>query len=74
MSNTPLYLLFFAWFNKGDTDVHGSAIGAEMAVKAANLTPHCFNDGGDSVTVGGVVKSMAWDPLGERLAVIFEGQ
>ena len=43
-----------------------------MAVKAANLTPHCFNDD-DSVTVGGVVKSMAWDPLGERLAVIFEG-
>ncbi|XP_031566795.1 aladin-like isoform X2 [Actinia tenebrosa] len=67
-----LYSLKFISHFAGDTDVHGSAIGAQMAVKAANLSPHCFNNGDDSVTVGGVVKSMAWDPLGERLAVIFE--
>lgn len=45
--------------------------GAQIAVKCANLIPHGF---GDDLILGGVVRSMAWDPLGERLAIIFEGK
>ena len=49
------------------------AKGARLAVRCADLTPHTWEVEGESVKVGGVVRSMAWDPLGERLAVIFKG-
>lgn len=52
-------------------NTQGSSTGAHIAIKCANLTPHFGFE--DSLAVGGVVRSMAWDPLGERLAVIFEG-
>lgn len=54
-----------------DESIQGS--GAHLAVKCADLSPHTFVFD-DELTVGGIVKSMAWDPLGERLAVIFEGR
>ena len=49
------------------------AKGARLAVRCADLTPHTWEVEGESVKVGGLVRSMAWDPLGERLAVIFKG-
>ncbi|XP_074623244.1 aladin-like [Acropora palmata] len=48
--------------------------GARLAVKCADLAPHTWEMEQESVTVGGFVRSMAWDPLGERLAVIFKGE
>lgn len=48
--------------------------GARLAVKCADLTPHTWEMKDESVNIGGFVQSMAWDPLGERLAVIFKGE
>ncbi|XP_068671537.1 aladin-like [Montipora foliosa] len=50
------------------------AKGARLAVKCADLTPHTWEMKDESVNIGGFVQSMAWDPLGERLAVIFKGE
>lgn len=47
--------------------------GARLAVKCADLAPYTWEMEEESVTVGGFVQSMAWDPLGERLAVILKG-
>ena len=44
-----------------------------MAVKCADLTKYTWEVEGESITVGGCVHSMAWDPLGQRLAVVFKG-
>lgn len=49
------------------------AKGARLAVRCADLMPHTWEDTDGSVTLGGCVRSMAWDPFGERLAVIFKG-
>jgi len=49
------------------------AKGARLAVRCADLTPHTWEVEEESVMIGGFVRSMAWDPLGERLAVIFKG-
>lgn len=50
------------------------AKGARLAVRCTDLTPHTWEIDDESVTTGGFVRSMAWDPLGERLAVIFKGK
>lgn len=47
--------------------------GARLAVRCADLTSYSWELDEELVTVGGCVRSMAWDPLGERLAVIFKG-
>lgn len=49
------------------------AKGARLAVRCADLMPHTWENTDGSVTLGGCVRSMAWDPFGERLAVIFKG-
>jgi len=49
------------------------AKGARLAVRCADLTSYSWELDEESVAVGGCVRSMAWDPLGERLAVIFKG-
>ena len=49
------------------------AKGARLAVRCTDLMPHTWEDTDGSVTLGGCVRSMAWDPFGERLAVIFKG-
>ena len=49
------------------------AKGARLAVRCADLAPHTWETDEGSVRVGGFVRSMAWDPLGERLAIIFKG-
>lgn len=49
------------------------AKGARLAVRCADLASYSWELDEQSVTVGGCVCSMAWDPLGERLAVIFKG-
>ena len=49
------------------------AKGARLAVRCADLMPHTWEETDGSVTLGGCVRSMAWDPFGERLAVIFKG-
>ena len=49
------------------------AKGARLAVRCTDLTPHMWEIDDESVTTGGFVRSMAWDPSGERLAVIFKG-
>ncbi|CAH3154561.1 unnamed protein product [Pocillopora meandrina] len=50
------------------------AKGARLAVRCADLMPHTWEDTDGSVTLGGCVRSMAWDPFGERLAVIFKDE
>ena len=49
------------------------AKGARLAVRCADLASYSWDLDEESVAVGGCVRSMAWDPLGERLAVIFKG-
>ena len=50
-----------------------TAKGSQMATKCANLTEHTWDLGEECLTAGGCVSSMEWDPLGGRLAVIFQG-
>lgn len=50
------------------------AKGARLAVRCADLMPHTWEETDGSVTLGGCVRSMAWDPFGERLAVIFKDE
>ncbi|RMX58852.1 hypothetical protein pdam_00014484 [Pocillopora damicornis] len=50
------------------------AKGARLAVRCADLMPHTWENTDGSVTLGGCVRSMAWDPFGERLAVIFKDE
>ncbi|KAJ7375824.1 hypothetical protein OS493_038610 [Desmophyllum pertusum] len=58
----------------GDGQSNTSAAkGARLAVKCADLTTHRWELDEESVTIGGCVRSVAWDPFGERLAVIFKG-
>ena len=62
-------------YDKGDKENSSSmAKGARLAVRCTDLTPHIWEIDDESVTTGGFVRSMAWDPLGERLAVIFKGK
>ena len=49
------------------------AKGAQLAVRCADLASYSWELDEESVTVGGCVRSMAWDPLGERLSVVFKG-
>uniref|UniRef100_A0A1A8G9M0 Achalasia, adrenocortical insufficiency, alacrimia n=1 Tax=Nothobranchius korthausae TaxID=1143690 RepID=A0A1A8G9M0_9TELE len=47
--------------------------GPEAAVVVADLSETTFNTPDGDVIVGGEVQSLAWDPRGERLAVLFKG-
>ena len=71
-TSTWIYF-YFAWFEGDKKNSTSMAKGARLAVKCADLTPHTWEMKDESVNIGGFVQSMAWDPLGERLAVIFKG-
>lgn len=72
-NDAALYSLQFQ--DVGDKENTSSmAKGARLAVRCTDLTPHTWEIDDESVTTGGFVRSMAWDPLGERLAVIFKGE
>lgn len=58
-----LYYLLF----KGEEITDGSAV----AIKCADLSPCVHSVDGEDVHVGGCVHSLAWDPSGERMAIIF---
>ncbi|XP_030640588.1 aladin [Chanos chanos] len=58
---TVIYALTF-------TDAPG---GSKAAAVVADLSATTFSDG--DITVGGEVQSLAWDPSGERLAVLLKG-
>ena len=68
-----MFFFFLAWFQGDKQNNTSMSKGARLAVKCADLAPHTWEMEQESVTVGGFVRSMAWDPLGERLAVIFKG-
>ncbi|XP_070565032.1 aladin-like [Ptychodera flava] len=48
--------------------------GSKTAVKCADLSEIIIEQDGDAISVGGEIQDMAWDPTGERLAVIFTGK
>lgn len=66
--------LYSLQFQNIDDGRHNATVakGARLAVRCADLTPHTWEDADGSVTLGGCVRSMAWDPFGERLAIIFK--
>ncbi|XP_077978490.1 aladin-like [Glandiceps talaboti] len=47
--------------------------GSKIAVKCIDLSEVCLELGDQDASVGGNIQDMAWDPTGERLAVIFTG-
>ena len=67
------FLSSTGFFFLGDHDMKVTAKGSQMATKCANLTEHMWDLGEECLTAGGCVSSMEWDPLGGRLAVIFQG-
>ncbi|XP_062855582.1 aladin isoform X2 [Trichomycterus rosablanca] len=48
--------------------------GPKAAVVVADLSETTFNELAGDVVVGGEVQSLAWDPTGERLAVLLKGR
>ncbi|XP_028402872.1 aladin-like isoform X2 [Dendronephthya gigantea] len=57
----------------GTTGMENFSIGgAKMAVKCADLSEHSWEVNGKTVSIGGYVSNMAWDPNGERLALILK--
>jgi len=74
VANEPaLYSLQFQDVGNGDNKT-SVAKGARLAVRCADLTSYSWELDEELVTVGGCVRSMAWDPVGERLAVIFKDE
>uniref|UniRef100_A0AAR2KJV0 Aladin seven-bladed propeller domain-containing protein n=1 Tax=Pygocentrus nattereri TaxID=42514 RepID=A0AAR2KJV0_PYGNA len=47
--------------------------GPKSAAVVADLSETTFSGTGGEITVGGEVQSLAWDPSGERLAVLLKG-
>ncbi|XP_048579838.1 aladin isoform X2 [Nematostella vectensis] len=66
--------LYYLKFNilLDDDGIESATSEAQVAVKCANLERHSWDLPTGTITVGGLVHTMAWDPTGERLAVIFE--
>ncbi|PIK53858.1 putative aladin [Apostichopus japonicus] len=60
--------------NFNATKVGGATTGgAQAAVKCADLSEVIYEDGDlEGVRIGGLIQDMAWDPTGERLAVLFQ--
>lgn len=69
--NEPIiYSLMFSTTRDDKCTVIG---GSQSAVASVDLSEvEIQTEDGDSVRVGGLVQSMAWDPTGERLAVVLQ--
>ncbi|XP_069762231.1 aladin isoform X2 [Narcine bancroftii] len=65
-----VYLLTFVDTGEGS----GASGSSKTATICADLSRATFGDAGDSISVGGEVQSMVWDPSGERLAVLLRGE
>uniref|UniRef100_A0A667X9U5 Achalasia, adrenocortical insufficiency, alacrimia n=1 Tax=Myripristis murdjan TaxID=586833 RepID=A0A667X9U5_9TELE len=66
---TVIYALTF-------TDTPGipsNTKGPKAAAVVADLSETTFNTPGGDIVVGGEIQSLAWDPRGERLAVLLKG-
>ncbi|XP_029012896.1 aladin isoform X2 [Betta splendens] len=59
------------------TDTQGipasTSTGPQMATVVADLSETTFNTPDGDIIVGGEIQSLAWDPRGERLAVLLKG-
>ncbi|XP_004546291.1 aladin isoform X2 [Maylandia zebra] len=51
----------------------GTSKGPHAAVVVADLSETTFNTPDGDIVVGGEIQSLAWDPRGERLAVLLKG-
>uniref|UniRef100_A0A8D3BSL1 Achalasia, adrenocortical insufficiency, alacrimia n=1 Tax=Scophthalmus maximus TaxID=52904 RepID=A0A8D3BSL1_SCOMX len=51
----------------------GTSKGPQAAAVVADLSETSFNTAHGDVIVGGEIQSLAWDPRGERLAVLLKG-
>uniref|UniRef100_A0A3Q4IFA6 Achalasia, adrenocortical insufficiency, alacrimia n=1 Tax=Neolamprologus brichardi TaxID=32507 RepID=A0A3Q4IFA6_NEOBR len=63
---TVIYALTF-------TNTPGTSKGPHAAVVVADLSETTFNTPDGDIVVGGEIQSLAWDPRGERLAVLLKG-
>lgn len=63
---TVIYALTF-------TDMLGGHSGSNVASVVADLSETTFTNPDGDVVVGGEVQCLAWDPRGERLAVLLKG-
>lgn len=63
--------IFSLNFNNMNPGVAGTG-GAQTAVKCGDVSTVTFDVDDEEVRVGGLIQDMAWDPRGERLAVLFQ--
>ncbi|XP_064408544.1 aladin isoform X1 [Latimeria chalumnae] len=60
-------------FSGTSGELQGHVGGSKTACIVADLSDATFEVGDKEVRIGGEVQSMAWDPSGERLAVLLKG-
>ncbi|XP_005731813.1 aladin isoform X1 [Pundamilia nyererei] len=68
---TVIYALTFT--NTPAAVPSGTSKGPHAAVVVADLSETTFNTPDGDIVVGGEIQSLAWDPRGERLAVLLKG-
>ncbi|KAF0035772.1 hypothetical protein F2P81_011084 [Scophthalmus maximus] len=68
---TVIYALTFTDAPAGIST--GTSKGPQAAAVVADLSETSFNTAHGDVIVGGEIQSLAWDPRGERLAVLLKG-
>uniref|UniRef100_A0A8V1A1E1 Aladin WD repeat nucleoporin n=1 Tax=Gallus gallus TaxID=9031 RepID=A0A8V1A1E1_CHICK len=71
LGESVIYSLSFSEYRG---DMQGQVGGSKTASIVADLSETTFETPYGEERVGGAVQSMAWDPTGERLAVIIRGQ
>ncbi|XP_043939843.1 aladin isoform X2 [Protopterus annectens] len=67
-------VIYSLQFSDTGGELLGQVGGSKTASVVADVSETTFETAEGEVRVGGEVQSMAWDPTGERLAVLFKGE
>lgn len=65
-------VIFYLQFHTDQNEIPPTIGGSKAAVPLVDLSEVLYETGEETLLVGGIVQDMAWDPTGERLAVIFK--
>lgn len=65
-------VIFYLQFHTDQNETPPTIGGSKAAIPLVDLSEVLYETGEQNHRVGGIVQDMAWDPTGERLAVIFK--
>ncbi|XP_053312167.1 aladin [Spea bombifrons] len=66
-------VIYSLLFSVSDGQTQGCVGGSQSANVVADISETVFETENGEISIGGEIQSMAWDPSGERLAVILKG-